>query len=771
MEPPALRSRVQWLLLVLAAGLGAAEAYCTCPVGPVACGVGDLVLVANSDDTILVGQQGGLGELIAATSCIPDVAGHLEADILVDNNAALESLDLSGLASMGDVIQSTENHFMGSSLTVTENAALESLDLPGLASVGYFIDVRSNDALVSIDLRRLVSVAAWVQISANNAAIVTTLPCAAKAIHKLLPTGAVFYWNEHPTVCHAGSATLGDDGTCGECVEYAGGGASCGGACVSCNVTGAPTLLPGFVRFVDDAAQPGGSAAHVYPYIAASGDGGAATCRCPFNQTICDFNTDLVNAQGQSAAPECLPIAGTLTADVYVYGNAAIETVVTDGITEIGSLTIVACPNLRTISTPAAITVGNMTVESCGSLESISVPTVSTAGLVDVSSCVSLTSLDVATITLIEGDLSIASCGSLAAIHMPVLESVVGSLAISDAEQVSLIHLESLAQVAGSFSIAGVHADAVTRLPCFAKVKPWEHASMGKVEYSTGVAIACHGASTELLVNGTTCNVCDVCVDCDSAVGTPVLMPGFVQFVPGSEQINSPVAHVFECESKFGCHGSSTTGSDATCVASDRYEGHFCASCASGFQHVKAEGEYEYECVDCETANLVASTLVLAAVVPASGGMSTLLWRKYKPATEVETLALQAVIRSMWLPIRCMIVYAQVNSQLGDVLDVRFPEVYTQIMERLGSVLSVSDILVGSECAGLSSFFNKWLKDVVIQPGIMLGVVAVYCSYEWRKSGRQTAIKHATGNAFFVVFFCCQRFLHFRQQFPTLRSF
>jgi hypothetical protein len=350
-----------------------------------------------------------------------------------------------------------------------------------------YISVRLNPALASLDLRRLVSVGGAFQVANNNAAIVTTLPCAAKAIPKLRPTGAVFYWNEHPTVCHAGSATLGDDGTCAECAEHAGGGA-CGGvsACVSCNVTGAPAPLPGFVRFVGDAAQPGGSAAHVYPCSAAGCDG-VTVCRCPYDQTACDFATDLVNAEGQRAAQECLPVAGTLTADVYVYGNADVQTVAMDGIAEIGSLTIVACPNLRTISAPAAITVGNMTVESCGSLESISMPTVSTAGLVEVSSCLSLTSLDVATITLIEGDLSIASCGSLAAIHMPVLESVVGSLAISDAEQVSLIRLESLAQVAGSFSIAGVHAAAVTRLPCSAQQKPWEHASMGTVEYSTGV--------------------------------------------------------------------------------------------------------------------------------------------------------------------------------------------------------------------------------------------------------------------------------------------
>lgn len=251
------------------------------------------------------------------------------------------------------------------------------------------------------------------------------------------------------------------------------------------------------------------------------------------------------------------------------------------------------------------------------------------------------------------------------------------------------------------------------------------------------------------------------CVGCDSDASTPVLLPGFVQFVPWLEQIDvsgANVLYIFECESKFGCHGTAVTGSAVSCI-SDRYEGHFCASCVSGFHHVKADGEYEYECVECENAHVVGSVLVLAIVASTAGGISTLLWRKYKPANEAQNLAFQATIRSVWVPIRCIIVYAQVNSQLGDVLDVRFPAEYTEITGRLASVLSISDILIGSECAGLSSFFAKWLKDVVIQPAIMLGLVALYWSYE-RKASEKTAAKHATGHAFFVVFFCCEC-LHF----------
>ena len=109
-EPP-LRPRLPRLLLVLAAGLGDAEAYCRCPVGAAACGVSDLVLVAGQHDTI-------------AVSCVPDPAtGHLEADIYVDGKAALASLDLSALASVGGY------------LWVSQNTALASLDVPALETV------------------------------------------------------------------------------------------------------------------------------------------------------------------------------------------------------------------------------------------------------------------------------------------------------------------------------------------------------------------------------------------------------------------------------------------------------------------------------------------------------------------------------------------------------------------------------------------------------------------------------------------------------------
>ena len=288
------------------------------------------------------------------------------------------------------------------------------------------------------------------------------------------------------------------------------------------------------------------------------------TCRCPFDQTTCNFATDLVNTQGLSGQQECLlTSAGTLSADIYVYGNTDIETITLSRIESVGSLVIVDCPNLRNISAPDAITAGNITVESCPSLESMRLPTLSNAGFMRIVACPVLRLLDVVRIETIGGGLTIDGCESLAAVIVPALEAVGGSVAISGVRGMASCRFDKLAEVAGSFSIAGAPPSAITTLPCSARLKQWESAAVGTVEYSTGVSITCHGESSVAQISATkSCDVCDVCVQCDNDESTPVLLPGFVQFV-GIATTDAPggttTTNVFECQNKLGCHGVNST--------------------------------------------------------------------------------------------------------------------------------------------------------------------------------------------------------------------
>ena len=751
-------------------------------------------------------------------SSLIEVGGSLD----IINNNALTVLSLSLLGSVDG------------SFKVYSNPALTALDV-SMLRVANGCQIMDNPLLVSLDLRRLAQVKGIFQVTSNNEAVNITLPCAAKAIVKLRPAGAVSYWNEHPTICHASTTMVGNDGTCGECLEYTD-NSGCGesAACVQCDaptagnwswtrrdnlyctldqvmathpteaeakaacladescsaiedkrcdlslswntcrstelyirgILGAdacvhrpkpaitpplpPTALPGFVWF--DADEPS-TANHVYPCSKARCDA-AIVCRCPFAQAACDFASDLVDASGAARMPACTPNdAGALDAAFFVYDNSVVNTIVLTGITSIGSITVVACPNLQNISALTATAAGNVTVQSCSGLTGISMPMLSTASFVNVAMCPALGLLDVGSITTIGGDVSIGGCGALPAIHLSALETVGGSLSVSAADMVSLVHLDHLGAVGGSFSIAGVATNAVTTLPCSARGKSWESTSVGTVKYSTGLEIACHAGSL-VQVSGTTCDVCDVCVSCDDATSAPVLLTDFVQFVGStSERGGSSAALIFECESGSGCHSANSTRS-AICM-SDLYEGHFCQSCASGFRHSQ-DGADGYECVRCDEEAVLTSVVVVLVAGVIIAATTAAAMNARKRITEAEAFAFDAVVRSLVLPVKTLIGYAQVNSQLRSVLNVRFPAIFTALMEQLLSMLRISDLLIDSECAGMSSFFNKWLKDVVIQPCVLLAIVFIYFIVKRQATDSAEARRDVAGNVFFVVFFCCE---------------
>jgi hypothetical protein len=323
----------RWLLaLLLAAPLGGARAYCTCPEGAVVCGPTDLVLVADEQvDTI------------NATDCEPDAAGHMEADIRISSNDALTSLELPpSLSSVGGYLAVSYNNALtslelppalrslGVNLYVSDNPALTSLELPpALSSVGGGLWVSYNDALTTLDMRGLVEVGGDFTVTTNSPSITTTLACAVKHDAKFSPSGDKVYWNAYPTVCHSGAAKIGHDDTCNECSEYGNTGSACrgaAGACVRCNVTGPPDVAPGFVRFQADPRSAATEVSQVYP-CTGSACTETAVCRCPFDQPTCDFATDLVNAQGRSGQRGCVHVDGSLGSAIYVYGNPTIETI------------------------------------------------------------------------------------------------------------------------------------------------------------------------------------------------------------------------------------------------------------------------------------------------------------------------------------------------------------------------------------------------------------------------------------------------------------
>lgn len=708
--------------------------------------------------------------LVAVDVGVDTTMSNVGDAIWVEHNVALNRLELSR------TLRTVHGNFV-----VFENSALSSLEL-SLHTVGQRLSIHDNHGLTKLDMRRLVAVRDVV-ITQNAPTSTVTLPCAVKSndtfssgisgVHKV-------YWHEYPTICHAGTAKVGHDGTCNECSEYATGVGACtaaAGACIRCDVEGTPHVEPGFVRF-RDIERPVANLSvvpHVYPCAGAACDE-SAVCQCDPNQVICDFGANLINAHGQSGRKECVPVNGVLGSSVYVYDNANVETIDLSGVKSIGSLVIVACPNLHTIFAPNVTKAGNVTVQSCNRLESISLPSAASTGSLDVSSCSALSSLDVGSVERIDGGLSISNVGNLRSIELNVLNDV-----------------------SSSFSIVGASADVVTTLPCSARLKPWESASVGTVKYSTGFSIACIGK-----VATTSCDVCHDCVKCDSDSIAPVLLPGLVQFVDSTAMARrerDSTSYVFECSSKLGCHGTNSTAS-VGCI-SDHYDGHFCMSCASGSHHEKLDGVDEYECAQCVSTTSIWARAFLSVAIITVGTIGVWRWNRRPPkapkvAQRTDTLAtsiltdssvenpafnndghqaidlsagtldsggeginadqtrlsarLQVVMQAAFQPMRMVITWAQVTAQIGSVLQVHYPPVFASAVKVLRYVQDVRNVLFDVECSGMDGFVARWLVNVVLLPAAtMLCMIAAY-SWFRKQTSTAEAVQKAKSYSYGAVF-------------------
>ena len=111
-----------------------------------------------------------------------------------------------------------------------------------------------------------------------------------------------------------------------------------------------------------------------------------------------------------------------------------------------------------------------------------------------------------------------------------------------------------------------------------------------------------------------------------------------------------------------------------------------------------------------------------------------------------------AGVKSVWPSSRTLITHSQVNSQLGSVLNVRFPAAYEALMRPV----------VGARHRGRPRLRRvhraRQLLDQVDQGGRAPAVRDAghrrRLHLRARQIGRETARKHAAGNAFFVLFFC-----------------
>ena len=113
------------------------------------------------------------------------------------------------------------------------------------------------------------------------------------------------------------------------------------------------------------------------------------------------------------------------------------------------------------------------------------------------------------------------------------------------------------------------------------------------------------------------------------------------------------------------------------------------------------------------------------------------------------------LLRVLYQPVRILVGYIQVVSQIGLVLDIKLPPNIAYVFEWLKPFAGLLTELFHLGCIGSFSFYQKWIIKVFLVPAALLS--AVMLRYVWvRYRGDATAAKNAAGslrsNVFFILF-------------------
>ena len=302
----------------------------------------------------------------------------------------------------------------------------------------------------------------------------------------------------------------------------------------------------------------------------------------------------------------------------------------------------------------------------------------------------------------------------------------------------------------------GYNATALVHV-CFHRGYDDEHFNTEMTAHQTSVAEDCESCPTDEA--GSTCLQCND--------GRTLIAPGFtVPVLPERAAAASDFVSVFRCHHDMEvavkrCPGTNATERDvlerdvleSDVLASESlcapgYEGYICGECVEGFGMSSKN-----ECQPCEEAGFTWETAGItvgsvAAVIVLFGALGR-LWQGFP---------LQHIFRCAFQPMRILITYSQVTSQLGDVLDFQYPGIFGDVIAALKPIMDIWGLLFRalgpSECFGLHGFTSRWLLRVVGLPGVMSFIVLIIYFINVCRDGNRAAKANAKGNMFFVVFFC-----------------
>eukprot|EP01043_Picozoa_sp_COSAG02_P054694 COSAG02_NODE_6232_length_3710_cov_3.154528_3_plen_878_part_00 len=280
------------------------------------------------------------------------------------------------------------------------------------------------------------------------------------------------------------------------------------------------------------------------------------------------------------------------------------------------------------------------------------------------------------------------------------------------------------------------------------------------------------------------CLPCPPCATCAGGHSEPVLIRGFVELEPMLAQSPPRWRVAYQCDLRPGyedspnCPGGNSvqqvneSNGQVWSACAAGYSGYFCQSCAIGYHTVG------HQCQPCASFSymrllLVATTLGVAYGVSRSRQTSRQLRlskcfeiSREPHQTNADSMGenlidnpvvverqseisdackldesvhrpgkfqsrARVVYNAMFQPMRMVVTWAQITSQVGSVLNVHYPPMFRSAVQALSFLRDLSSIFFDAECVGLSGFVSQWLTKVVATP--LMGVLGIVCIYLCRR--------------------------------------
>ena len=276
-----------------------------------------------------------------------------------------------------------------------------------------------------------------------------------------------------------------------------------------------------------------------------------------------------------------------------------------------------------------------------------------------------------------------------------------------------------------------------------------------------------------------TCQPCGDCLTCYR--GVAVIKPIYTVVFSNPEEGAQSQIDIFRCAGggngcntvkdlyalPAGCKtcANPTLGLEEGCLAN--YTGHMCSVCKDKFEPKTLNGVER--CLPCppqdgSSFKVLAGFIVVAFVMWI--GRKSIKKFLYARLGENDLVAerrlktFKATLRSSWQPVRILVSYAQVTSQLGPVLDIPYPPMFQSLTIWLKDSLEVLDVFASAKCLGLDTFHYKYFMQVLALPTML--VLAAYVVFLLQQhTGSADAGKNFKGSCFFIAFFCYPKMCNF----------